>query len=154
LRAADLHAHLGLLLDRDRRDPPPRTLVVIDDLDDLLESGLGPDAADDTDGADDGGPPIPSAAAFDDRLCAALRRPDLCCVVAVVDGDGVGRCYAESPRLLRSNRRALLVDPDADVHAALVHAVLPPHDELPRGPGAIWWVDGGRSVPVRGVDPS
>lgn len=151
LRAADLHAHLGLLLDRDRRDPPPRTLVVIDDLDDLLESGLGPDAADD---ADDGGPPIPSTTAFDDRLCAALRRPDLCCVVAVVDADGVGRSYAESPRLLRSNRRALLVDPDADVHAALVHAVLPPHDELPRGPGSLWLVDGGRCVPVRGVDPS
>ncbi len=84
---------------------------------------------------------------------AALRRPDRCCVVAAVDADGVGRCYAESPRLLRSNRRALLVDPDAEVHAALVHAALPPHDELPRGPGSIWLVDGGRCVPVRGVDP-
>jgi S-DNA-T family DNA segregation ATPase FtsK/SpoIIIE len=153
LRAAALHAHLGQLLDRDRRDHLPRTLVVIDDLDDLLESELGPDATGDPDGDSVGAPPIPTAAAFDDRLCAALRRPDRCCVVAAVDADGVGRCYAESPRLLRSNRRALLVDPDAEVHAALVHAALPPHDELPRGPGSIWLVDGGRCVPVRGVDP-
>jgi S-DNA-T family DNA segregation ATPase FtsK/SpoIIIE len=62
-------------------------------------------------------------------------------VLATAEADALARCYATSVRLLRSGRAGILLRPDPDLHAPLLHTVLPPHDDLAPVPGRGWLVD-------------
>jgi S-DNA-T family DNA segregation ATPase FtsK/SpoIIIE len=106
---------------RDHPDPDP-TVLAVDDLVDLLE---GPDGG-----------------TADDALVDLLRpgRPQVR-VLATAEADALARCYATSVRLLRSGRAGILLRPDPDLHAPLLHTVLPPHDDLAPVPGRGWLVD-------------
>ncbi len=147
--AAAFHQELGRLLAEPapttRRAGTPQVLVVVDDIDDLFESTLtGVSAVRIDDDAE-----VPSASEFDERLGAAIRRTETFRVLATADADGVGRCFADAPRMLRSNRRAFLLDCDPDAHPTLVHASLPLHDELAGTPAIGWLVGDGTPAAVR-----
>ena len=98
------------------------TVVVVDDLPELLG---GPDGTE-----------------MDHLLQQLLLLPPEAGVrvVAAGEADAAARCYGDSLRRLRSGRTGMLLRPDPDLHPALLHTVLPLHDELAPAPGRGWIV--------------
>jgi len=70
-------------------------------------------------------------------------------VVVGGEVDALLRCYGDSLTRLRSGRTGVLLQPDPDVHAGLLHAALPRRDELPSCPGRGWVIGPAGATPAQ-----
>jgi S-DNA-T family DNA segregation ATPase FtsK/SpoIIIE len=126
--AVELHAALDEI---DLHIAGGTALIAVDDLPRLLD---GPDG--------------PTVEAWLAGILERGRREPVR-VVAAGESDAMLHCYVDPVRRLRNERTGLLLQPDPDLHPALLHATLPCHDELFPAPGRGWLVDADGVRPVQ-----
>ena len=112
-----------------------RTLLALDGLPELLER--------------------PGAHELEARLIEALQLGAEVPLRLAIGGevDAMARCYSDVVVRVRSGRTGVLLQVERDLHAGLLHAVLPLREELPACPGRGWLVAPGSASAVQVARP-